>query len=171
MYAIDVLLGVFGGYAGVVWWAKPAEAACGRPKREAGRVLASEASGGGVRRAKRAAGGGLPSEARLPPVGLASSRRRRRIASQVYFPKLKFIKVEVNQSSPFLSRRLSSTQHLIRIRNDLGDLSSISWWQLYDRQYFYRLLLFENTCCECKILLAHTFVRIVANQFTNLCLC
>ena len=45
-------------------------------------VWASEASGGGVL-ASEASGGGevLPSEARLPPVGLASSRRRRRIAS------------------------------------------------------------------------------------------
>ena len=43
--------------------------------------VASGASGGG-RWASEASGGGVsPSEARLPPVGLASSRRRRRIAS------------------------------------------------------------------------------------------
>ena len=46
---------------------------------------ASEASGGGGLLASEASGGGLsPSEARLLPVGLASSRRRRRIASLRY---------------------------------------------------------------------------------------
>ena len=44
-------------------------------ERAVGEVLASEASGVGV----------SPSEARLPPVGLASSRRRRRIASLSIF--------------------------------------------------------------------------------------
>ena len=49
-------------------------------RSEQRRGWASEASGG-CWRAKRAAGRVLPSAARLPPVGLASSRRRRRIAS------------------------------------------------------------------------------------------
>ena len=44
-------------------------------------VMASEASGGGVLASEASGGGVLPSAARLPPVGLASSRRRRRIAS------------------------------------------------------------------------------------------
>ena len=42
-------------------------------------------------RAKRAAGGVSPSEARLPPVGLASSRRRRRIASSKNKMKMVFM--------------------------------------------------------------------------------
>ena len=48
--------------------------------------VASGASGGGVGVGERSElqGGLTPSVARLPPVGLASSRRRRRIASFTY---------------------------------------------------------------------------------------
>ena len=68
---LDVFLGVLGGHVDGVW----------RAKRAVGGVLASEASGGGV----------LPSAARLPPGGLASSRRRRRIASFKVILDLKVI--------------------------------------------------------------------------------
>ena len=47
--------------------------------------VASGASGGGRWASEASGGGELPSEARLPPVGLASSRRRRRIASFICF--------------------------------------------------------------------------------------
>ena len=56
--------------------------------------------GGGGERSERWGEGGerserrwwrLPSEARLPPVGLASSRRRRRIASEIYFNTAKSV--------------------------------------------------------------------------------
>ena len=68
---------------GIGWRAE--RAAEGMDKRSERRGwLASKASGGRCWRAKRAAGGELPSAARLPPVGLASSRQRRRIASTTY---------------------------------------------------------------------------------------
>ena len=46
--------------------------------------VASGASGGGVLASVASGGGVSPSEASLPPVGPASSRRRRRIASISY---------------------------------------------------------------------------------------
>ena len=56
--------------------------------------VASGASGGGRWASEASGGGGSPSEARLPPVGLASSRRRRRIASRKIFLRQKMNRID-----------------------------------------------------------------------------
>ena len=55
--------------------------------------------GGVGERSERRGGVGervLPSKASLPPVGLASSRRRRRIASDMYMRLVSYFTVDLN---------------------------------------------------------------------------
>ena len=75
--------------------------------------VASEASGGGV----------LPSEARLPPGGLASSRRRRRIASEFIFDhvhttyKYRNIRKQVYSQDLKLNSSIIVFSHHLRVQN------------------------------------------------------
>ena len=75
--------------------------------------VASGASGGGRWASEASGGGASPSVARLPPVGLASSRRRRRIASRSYFSQFKGIGIEQTTKCHSLKvQRLSGMKEL-----------------------------------------------------------